>query len=415
MPEICIVIPTLNESANVAPLLERLERALQSLDWEVIFVDDDSIDGTAGLVRRISQLNPRVRVIQRIGRRGLSSACVEGMLATAAPLVAVMDGDLQHDEEILPRMLDKLRQEDLDIVVGSRNVEGGSMGDFAWHRRWLSAAGKRLSALVCRCEVQDPMSGFFLVRRSFVEGAAHNMSAVGFKILVDLISSSETPPRLGEIPYRFGQRQHGESKLETTVLLDFAYLIADKLVGRVIPFRFLLFGMAGLGGLLLHLAVLAGLLFGRELSFLRAQAIATIAAMVLNYLINNWFTFRDRRRKGWGILAGLASFCLACSVGALANLAIAELLYTRGVPWYVAGALGTLIGAVWNFSVTSVFTWREGRRTVQRRSETAERAASQQWEELCASDAGSSFIGLARALNEERPAVPADRLEIGRQ
>jgi dolichol-phosphate mannosyltransferase len=337
------------------------------------------------------------------------------MLSTAAPVVAVMDGDLQHDEGILPQMLDKLRQEDLDVVVGSRNVDGGSMGDFAWHRRWLSDAGKRLSALVCRCEVQDPMSGFFLVRRSFVEGAARNMSAVGFKILVDLISSSETPARLGEVPYRFGQRQYGESKLETTVLLDFAYLIADKLVGRVIPFRFLLFAMAGLGGLLLHLAVLAALLFGEGLSFLRAQAIATVSAMVVNYLINNWFTFRDRRRKGWGILGGLESFCLACSVGALANLAIAEMLFTRGVSWYLAGALGTLVGAVWNFSVTSVFTWRQGRRTIERRSETAERAAAQQWEELCASDAGSSFVRLAQALSDERPTVSQDELEIRRQ
>jgi len=401
MLEICIVIPTLNEAANVAPLLPRLERTLRGLDWEVIFVDDDSIDGTAGLVRRISRINPRVRAMQRIGRRGLSSACVEGMLAPAAPVVAVMDGDLQHDDSILPAMLEKLRREDLDVVVGSRHVDGGSIGDFAWHRRVLSDAGKWMSTLVCGCEIQDPMSGFFIAKRSIVESAARNMSTVGFKILVDLISSTPSPPRVGEFPYRFGERQHGESKLETTVLLDFGYLIADKLVGKFIPFRFLLFGMAGLGGLVLHVAILAALLFGNDFSFLYAQTVATVAAMVVNYLLNNWFTFRDRRRKGWGILGGLGSFCLACSVGALANLAIAELLYTRGVPWYLAGALGTLVGAVWNFSVTSIFTWREERLTIGR-AETAERAAIERWEELCATRQEASLVGLARALEFER-------------
>ena len=374
MPELCVVIPTLNEAGNIEPLLARLETALAGRDWEMIVVDDDSVDGTAELVRHLSQAHPRVRVLQRIGRRGLSSACVEGMMASAAPVIAVMDGDLQHNPSILPAMLDKLRRENLDMVVGSRKVGGGSMGDLAWHRRLLSDAGRGMSRLVCRCKISDPMSGFFVVTRGFLEGTVRRMSAVRFKILVDLISSSPRPPRLAEIPYRFGERHRGESKLESTVLLDYAYLIADKLVGRYVPFRFLLFVCAGLGGLVLHLSVLWTLLEHQQLSFLEAQATAAVAAMTLNFLLNNWMTFRDRRRKGWGLLASLGGFYLACSVGALTNLALALFLYERNVPWYLAGTLGTTVGSVWNFSVTSVLVWRENRRSTEKRAALAEQA-----------------------------------------
>ena len=359
MTLLCVVVPTLNEAQNVEALVARLEKALAGIGWEVIFVDDDSSDGTADLVRRISLQKPYVRVIQRLGRRGLSSACIEGMMAGSAPYLAVMDGDLQHDERVLPRMLEKLRDEKLDLVVGSRNIEGGSMGVLAGRRRLLSDLGRFLSRLVCRCEIQDPMSGFFVLDRRFLDISARRMSITGFKILVDLISSSPRPARIGEVPYRFGKRERGESKLESTVLADYLFLIVDKLVGDFIPLRFVLFVCAGLGGLLLHVGILGALYLGRGVEFVVAQAIATLAAMTLNFLLNNWLTFRDRRIRGWKALAALFYFYAACSIGALTNLALAQFLFSRDIPWYLAGVLGLAVGSVWNFSITSVFIWRQ--------------------------------------------------------
>lgn len=358
MPELTLVIPTLNEQGNIRPLLERLGKVLHSIDWEVIFVDDDSTDGTADHIRRISQLQPNVRVLQRIGRRGLSSACMEGMLASSAPYLAVMDADLQHDESLLPTMLDTIKGGNLDLVVASRNVAGGSKGNWVWYRRWLSEAGRALSAAVCRCPISDPMSGFFLVKRHFLESAIRQMSGVSFKILVDLLSSSPRPARLREIPFTFRSRLHGESKLDTSNLLEYLFLLADKLFGPYIPVRFVLFALMGLIGLVFHLSILWLLYTSYGVPFAEAQAAATWLAMTLNFLTNNFVTYRDRQLKGWGILKGLVTFYLACTLGALINIGLAELYHQRGLPWHLAGAFGIVIGSVWNYGVTSVLTWR---------------------------------------------------------
>jgi dolichol-phosphate mannosyltransferase len=202
MPELCVIVPTLNERDNVPVMVEAVDRALAGVDYEIVFVDDDSDDGTAAHARQIAQLNPRVRVIQRVGRKGLSSAAVEGMLATSAPYLAVMDGDMQHDERILPRMLDALRTSDVDLVVGTRNIAGGGMGDFAPLRVALSRAGRALSRAVCKTELSDPMSGFFVIRRTFLNEVVRNLSLTGFKILVDIVASAERPARVAEIPGR---------------------------------------------------------------------------------------------------------------------------------------------------------------------------------------------------------------------
>lgn len=362
MPELAVIIPTLNEAANVPALLERLEKVLAGIDWEVIFVDDDSPDGTADLVRRISHEKPRVRVLQRIGRRGLSSACMEGMMASAAPYTAVMDADLQHDETLLPLMFETIQREQVDLVVASRNVEGGSKGEWVWYRRWLSEAGRALSHAVCRIRLTDPMSGFFLVERAFLHSAIRNMSGVSFKILVDLLSSSPRPARLVELPYTFRPRLHGESKLDASNLLEYAYLLADKYFGDYVPFRFVLFALMGLLGLLLHLSVLALLYGGGRASFAEAQAAATWLAMTLNFLTNNLVTYRDLRLKGWRILQGLLTFYGACTLGALINVGLAQICYQRGLPWFLAGAIGIIISSVWNYWMTSLLTWRTRRR-----------------------------------------------------
>ncbi len=359
--ELAVVIPTFKESGNVRPLLDLLETTLQGIEYEIVFVDDDSPDGTAALVRSIALSNPRVRVVQRIGRRGLSSACIEGMLATPARYIAVMDADLQHDERILPGMLDLLKRDRLDLVIGSRNVEGGSMGQFARKRVLLSGLGARLSRMVCRCTLSDPMSGFFLVDRSFLEEVVHHLSGLGFKILVDLVSSSRRPVRFGEVPYEFRTRQIGESKLDLNVGIEYISLLLDKLVGDIVPVRFVLFGFVGALGLVVHLTTLGLLQFVAGVAFEPAQVAATFVAMTFNFLLNNVVTFRDRRLRGWKIMTGLLSYYIACSLGALANVSLAEVLKTNGLPWFVAGACGMIISSVWNYGVTAIFTWRRSR------------------------------------------------------
>ena len=358
IPELAIVIPTLNERENVPAILDLLATALAGIAWEVIFVDDDSRDGTASVVRDIARYDIHVRCVQRIGRRGLSTACIEGALASAAPYIAVMDADLQHDERLLPRMLQTLRSGAYDLAVGSRYVEGGGATGLTGRRIGLSTLATRLSRIVCKAEIADPMSGFFMMRRDFFEDAVRRLSGQGFKILLDLLASSPRPVRLIELPYEFRPRRFGESKLDTLVAWEFGMLIADKLVGHLIPVRFALFAFIGLLGLFIHLIVLGLSLRAAGLGFTAAQTAATLVAMTSNFFLNNLFTYRDQRLKGWRALRGLLSFYAICGLGAVANVGIASYAFAQDQVWWLAGIAGVAVGSVWNYAVSSVFTWR---------------------------------------------------------
>jgi dolichol-phosphate mannosyltransferase len=354
--ELAVVVPTLNESANLPLLVERLHEVLRGVAWEVVFVDDDSRDGTADVARAIAQHDPRVRVLQRIGRRGLSSACIEGILATSAPIVAVMDADLQHDETLLPQMLEAVRGGGIDIAVASRYVHGGSVGEWETGRARISDFATRLSRLIVHTDIRDPMSGFFVVKRPAFDAAVRNLSGQGFKILLDLFASSPTPLRFREFPFRFRQRQFGESKLDAMVAWEYLMLIADKLVGHIVPVRFVLFALIGALGVPVNLLALR-LALGAHISFGWSAALATFAAMVFNFVLNNQFTYRDRRLKGMQFVRGLITFCLGCSIGALANVGIARVVYGMHPSWWWAGLAGALIGAVWNYAIASTYTW----------------------------------------------------------
>jgi dolichol-phosphate mannosyltransferase len=293
------------------------------------------------------------------------------MLASAAPYLCVMDADLQHDERIIPAMLRKLTADGLDVVVGSRNVKGGSMGDFARARVRLSMIGRRLSTKICGCDITDPMSGFFLLTRSFLMEVVHNVSGIGFKILVDLLASSRRPVRVAEVPYQFRTRQRGESKLDILVGIEYLQLLLDKVMGEYIPPSFILFVLVGCVGVVLHLATLGLELFWLHLAFKPSQGVAALVAMVANFLLNNLITYRDRRLRGWRILEGLILFCIACSIGLVINLTVADNAREAGAAWYLAGLLGLAVGSVWNYGVTRVLTWRTRRNAHRRKSSSA--------------------------------------------
>lgn len=360
--QLAIIVPTLNERDNIAPLVTRLRETLGDESWQVMFVDDDSGDGTLEELRRLAEEHANISFIHRVGRRGLASACIEGMLATAAPFIAVMDADLQHDETLLPRMLHLLRNEDRDIVVGSRFAGGGSAAGLSSGRRMLaSRVGNWLANRITRARLSDPLSGFFMLRRGLLDEVVHSLSGKGFKILLDIFASSRREPRLAELGFSFRARQAGDSKLDSEVIWDFAMLLADKTVGRWVPVRFVMFVAVGLSGVAVHMAVLGALLHGAGLAFVWSQAAATVTAMTSNYTLNNAVTYRDRRLTGRAFLWGLLSFYVVCAVGALITVELGELLYRNGVYWALAGFLGAAVGAVWNFGVSSVVTWRSHR------------------------------------------------------
>ncbi|RZN24284.1 glycosyltransferase family 2 protein [Bradyrhizobium sp. Leo121] len=359
LPLVSVVVPTFNERDNVTVLYRRLETTLAGIPWEVVFVDDNSPDGTWEVVRGLARQDSRVRCLRRVGRRGLSGACIEGILASSAPYAVVMDADLQHDETQLPKMVELLRSGKADLVVGSRYIGGYRAEGFNKQRAGASAFATEIARRLLRVDIADPMSGFFAIRRDRFEELAPDLSTQGFKILLDVVATAQGKLRAVEIPYTFGSRQHGESKLDSMVALDFLGLVLAKLTHDVISLRFVLFGLVGSLGLLVHLAALYVALEVFGAPFPEAQATGAIVAMTSNFVLNNFLTYRDQRLKGFAILRGLLLFYLVCSVGLLANVGVAFSVYDQEPIWWLAGAAGALMGVVWNYAMSGLFVWRK--------------------------------------------------------
>jgi dolichol-phosphate mannosyltransferase len=355
--ELTVVVPTFDELSNIVPLLATLNAALVGVDWEIIFVDDDSPDGTADFIKTLARNDRRVRCLHRIGRRGLAGAVAEGAMASSAPLIAVMDADLQHDESLLPTMFDLARRDQADLVIASRYLgqpvrsEGFSP---------LRGAGSRLAAWMARrvlkAQVSDPVSGFFMIRREAVEQVAARLSDQGFKILFDIIACQPRPLRIVELPYQFRHRHSGYSKLQGGIVIDYLGLVLSRLSGNLLPPRALLFFLVGASGLAVHLAVLKGLL-SLGFSFALAQLGGAVTAMTSNFLLNNSVTYRDRRLRGLALASGYLRFCALCGIGLVANVAVADLVHHLTPAWWLAGTSGALFGALWNYVSTSLAVW----------------------------------------------------------
>src|SRR6202790_5509906 len=359
LPQLSVIVPTFNERDNVTTLFRLVEATLAGVAWEVVVVDDNSPDGTWDLVRDLARQDRRVRCIRRIGRRGLSGACIEGILACSAPCAAVIDADLQHDETQLPKMLALLEAGEADLVVGSRYIEGGSADSFNRQRAGASALASEVAKQVLRVKIKDPMSGFFTIRSDRFEQLAPQLSTQGFKILLDIVATARGQLRIKEIPYTFGSRLHGESKLDSMVALDFLGLVLAKLTHDIVSLRFLLFAMVGSIGLIVHFLALYIALEAFDLPFPEAQACGALSAITSNFILNNFLTYRDQRLKGFAILRGLLLFYLVCSVGLFANVGVAFSVYDQEPIWWLAGAAGALMGVVWNYAMSGLFVWRK--------------------------------------------------------
>lgn len=368
--ELAVILPTLNERGNLRGLVERLDRALAGIAWEAIIVDDNSPDGTADEGRAISLTDPRFRVIQRIGRRGLASAAIEGMLATAAPHVAVMDADHQHDPALLPGMLRAVASGEAEIAVASRFAEGASTE--AWNQPQREKASNVANALARKLtgvELSDPMSGYFLLPAATLRAAAPKLSGIGFKILLDILATADKALKVKEFPLAFAARAEGESKLDRTIVFEYLVGLYDRWLGRIIPTRFALFGTIGAVGVVVHMAVLAAVLgllgapfrFGHwsaEEAFVIGQTAAAVAAMTFNFALNNALTYSDKRLTGFtALVKGWAKFGITCSVGLLANVGVGYVLVNSGFHQYPAAIIGIVVGSVWNFALSSKFVW----------------------------------------------------------
>lgn len=358
-PRLSVVIPTYCEAGNIAAMISALDAALAGVRWEVIFVDDDSPDGTMGVVRSLGASDDRIRAMRRVGRRGLAGAVIEGMLAAGADVVAVVDADLQHDEKLLPDMLRDIESGKSDIVIGTRYDQSGDAREgFSAVRRWSSALATWLTNSLLRTNVSDPMSGFFMMKRDIVDAIAPKLAPGGFKLLLDILASLPQGVRVTEKPYVFRPRKVGKSKLDGMVVADFLGLLLSKLSGNWVPPRFFLFALVGTLGLVIHLAALRSAIVIGGAEFNTAQLFASFVAMTFNFFLNNTLTFRDRRLRGLQAVGGLLSFYVVCSIGTLANLGVADLVYNHDPNWWRAGIAGALMAAVFNYAVSSTFTWR---------------------------------------------------------
>ena len=361
-PTLSIVVPTYQESTNIPILFERIKVALAGLPWEMIVVDDDSPDGTSTVAFALAAKDRRLRCLRRVNRSGLAGAVIEGWMSSSADFVAVIDGDLQHDESILPEMHRALARGEADLAIGTRvrEPEGGSLSPA---RQALSDVGAWFSRRIAGAAVNDPMSGFFMIRREIISRFAPRLSPDGFKILVDVILSAGGDLKIVEVPYRFRKRNAGESKLTPLVGIDFLGLVVHHATAGALPIRFVLFATIGAGGLIVHIVTLSAVLhwFG-ALTFDSGQLIATVVAMASNFILNNEITYSSYRYRGPGLIEGFAGFALGCSVGAIANIDVASWLYSANETWWVAGLAGALLSVVWNYAVSTNLIWRPGRR-----------------------------------------------------
>lgn len=359
-----LILPTYNEAKNLPELLPSLKKVLEFIPHEIIIVDDDSPDGTWRIAHELSEEADDIHVIRRIGRRGLSSAVVEGFLAAKGDVLAVMDADGQHDLLLLPKLFHTV-QSGVNIAIGSRYVAGGSVGEWDEQRYALSRIATKLARRLCKVDVQDPMSGFFAIDRETFENALPNLNPKGFKILLDFLVHVPKETVAKELPFRFGQRLHGESKLSRRVQIEFLEYLYDVMFGKYIPLTFIKYCIVGSLGVIVHLStyllVSRFLLASGDLSlygFSLAVIVAIEVAILFNFILNNMWTFAHARLRGLAALMGFLKFNIACAIGALANYATAAFLFSRGTAELIAVIVGAFVGVFWNYTINRLMTWK---------------------------------------------------------
>lgn len=355
-----IVSPCYNEIKNIDYLIEKLEAVdYKSIISRLIFVDDDSPDGTSEYVKNLPNRKFDILCLRRIGRQGLSSAVIEGILLADTKFVAVMDADGQHDPRDLIAMFEKMTSENIQFIVGSRFINSELVESHAGFRAHISNIGNRIANKILGRNLTDPLTGFFIFERRIFLESIKKIRPSGFKILLDLLYQlKDSDLNVTEYPITFKVRHEGESKLDSKVLIEFADQIVGFMTKGVLPEKLFSFVLVGSIGLFIHLTLLYFFLIFLEFEFIEAQVLATLMSMVSNFSLNNILTFRRNRLKGLRWLLGLFAFILVCSLGAFANVGLAGYLFTHGREWWISGLIGILVGTVFNFSLSKFYIWK---------------------------------------------------------
>ena len=359
-PSLSIVIPTYNEKDNISKILEKLKNALKGITHEIIFVDDNSPDGTSKEIKFFMKKSSNIRLVHRIGRRGLSGAVIEGFFAANSELVAVMDCDLQHDETKLSDMMDLFsKSTSLDIVIASRFIEGGEISGIAFskYRKLGSMITTFLVKRLLKINSSDPLSGFFMAKKATFLRSADKLQTQGFKILADFLATEGKKIEIKELGYKFKNRIAGESKMSILTALELIGLVLSQIFQGKVSIRFILFCMVGLSGIFVQLLITGASMFFIN-QFPTSQTLGIIAAMTSNYFLNNSITFKERKLVSFELIRGLFSFYLICSLGAFTNVAIASYIFDFSSNWLISSFIGAVFGAIWNFTLTSIFTWK---------------------------------------------------------
>ncbi len=369
MTRLSVILPTYNEAGSVVDLIHKLlalpENCLSFQDrnnqLEILVIDDDSNDGTVELVRQLSQQTPMVRLVRRVGRRGLASAIREGLLDATGEIAVVMDSDGQHEVGSVVSAVQALFADDLDLVIGSRfhpeaRIHGLSARrerGSTWANRWASISLSRHYA-----HLTDLMSGFFVVRLKACEQLIRAVDVNGFKFLYELLALSNGCLRCAEVPLRFQPREHGVSKLDVAIFWDFAVSLLHQLCFRLLPRRAISFALVGATGVFVQLLMARLLLQGDFFRFEQVLPVAVLAAATSNYLINNALTFRFQRQRGLALLRGLLRFWLVASLPVLANIGIASAYFNFvNSDVVIAQLVGILVVFIWNYAASSRFVW----------------------------------------------------------
>lgn len=359
--ELSVVVPSYNELKNIAILLKKLASLLHELQYEIIVVDDNSPDKTWDKVATLSKQDSRIRLLRRFDRRGLSSAILEGFSTARGKYICVLDADMQHDETKILDMIEEMDRLNAEIVVGSRKVAGGGVQGWTWQRRFMSWVGSCISRAVVSSKIKDPMSGFFMLRQDFFRRIVDLLNPRGFKLLMEIINAgNKLNPTIREVGYVFKDRQHGKSKLNSTVILDFFLSLYDIKLGAVVPFRVFMYCLVGLSGVFINMAALGFFVTVVKLTENSALLCAIFIAMLSNFVCNNLLTFRDYSFSlPSSFISGFIKYLALCSFGALINYTVSMFFFQK-LFWsiYLSNLIGIAIAMFWNYVMNSKYTWK---------------------------------------------------------
>ncbi|MCB0952412.1 MAG: glycosyltransferase family 2 protein [Microthrixaceae bacterium] len=376
-PIVSVITPTFNEVENLPVLVPRIHAALGDTPHEIVIADDNSPDRTWAVAEEIAAGDDSVVVLRRFHDHGLSAAVLDGMSAARAPYLAVIDADLQHDPSVLGEMLARLRAGDADVVVGSREADGGGYGEWSARRRFVSWVAAGIARLFLRVPTGDPMSGYFMLTRGAYESTAAEINPLGFKILLEFIGRNRAL-RVQDVGYTFANRVHGETKLKPSVIRSYLLAVAELRLGRQINPVFFLYVLVGILGVAVNsvlFTLFEALGFPRidtglneALDPIYSSFVASVVlTTLLLFVINNEFTFWEQRYRGWRTIGALLLYGVMTGVGTLVHVAVFSWLQETGFLFNLIGddaarvvhnLVGAMVALVVNWYLNTTFVWR---------------------------------------------------------